>query len=505
VARCSIIIPVYNHAALTRQCLDAVLGTISESVCEVIVVDDASSDATQQVVAAYADRIRILTHTANAGFGVACNDGAAVSTGEYLVFLNNDTIPKDGWLDALVHYAEDHPEAAVIGSKLLFPNDTIQHAGVIVSQDRNPHHLYAGFPSDHPAVNKSRRFQIVTAACVLIRRELFEQVGGFDTSFCNGYEDVDLCLRLGEQGHEVHYCHESVLYHLERMSREDRSKEDKQNLRLYRSRWADRVRPDEMDYYVEDGLLTVQRQSLYPQQFSISPLLASVDSDGIERKLQEMLSMRSRQVFDLLRETTRLTVNAIEKDLGTTAQVNDNNLLSSRDDEYREPVSNAHHDLLSRDDEIIAMIYALQQKLAALREQKCSTANGVSSNVAPSKYLGYRQLIRCIRSEVNSVAPTNATVIVVSSGDSELVNLDGRRAWHFPQTDGGLYAGYHPLDSTVAIDKLESLRTKGGDCLVFPNTAFWWLDHYAQFREHLDKNYKRICDNEYCVIYQLAC
>src|SRR5439155_17167350 len=103
----------------------------------------------------------------NGGFAAACNDGVAAAEGDELVFLNNDTIPTKGWLDAMLAYAKDRPRVAVVGSKLLFPNDTVQHAGVIICQDGNPRHLYTGFPADHPAVNRSRRLQAVTAACML--------------------------------------------------------------------------------------------------------------------------------------------------------------------------------------------------------------------------------------------------------------------------------------------------------------------------------------------------
>src|SRR5262245_35673773 len=258
--RCSIIIPVFNKASLTRQCLDALLGRAPEADDgEVVVVDDGSTDATPRLLAGYGSRVRVVTHPRNVGFATACNDGAAAASGEYLVFLNNDTIPQAGWLDALAGYADRHPRAAVVGSKLLYPNDTIQHAGVVICRDRYPRHIYAGFPADHPVVNKSRRFQVVTAACALLRREPFEQAGGFDPAFRTGNEDVDLCLRLGGLGCEVHYCHESVLYHLESVS-EGRFKHVDANTRLYRERWAERVRPDDLQYYLEDGLLDVHYQ-----------------------------------------------------------------------------------------------------------------------------------------------------------------------------------------------------------------------------------------------------
>src|SRR5262249_25631125 len=250
---CSIIIPVYNKASLTRDCLDSLLSNASEKDdFEVIITDDASTDSTTEVLKRYGDRIRVVSHEVNRGFSTSCNDGAAVARGKYLIFLNNDTISLPGWLDALIRYADNHPHAAVVGSKLLFPNDTIQHAGMVICEDREPRHIYTGFPSDHPLVNKSRRFQVVTGACFLILREYFHQAKGFDVGFRNGYEDVDLCLRLGQLGREIHYCHESALYHLEAVSRDVKA-EEAPNRNLYLSRWGERIRPDEFDYYAEDA------------------------------------------------------------------------------------------------------------------------------------------------------------------------------------------------------------------------------------------------------------
>jgi GT2 family glycosyltransferase len=313
--RCSIIIPVFNRASLTQQCLDVLLAALPASTdAEIIVVDDGSSDVTPQVLAGYGERIRVVTHAGNRGFAATCNDGAAVATGDYLVFLNNDTVPKEGWLDALVRHAEIHPEAAVVGSKLVFPNRTIQHAGVVICHDGYTRHIYAGFPTEHSAVNKTRRFRAVTGACMLVRREAFEGVSGFDIAFVNGYEDHDLCLRLGERGWETWYCHESVLIHLESASREGRQEEFEQGTRLFRDRWAHRLTPDDFQYYVEDGLVTVGYPEFYPISLSMSPLLAVVS----EREFDRLLNVRSHQVFALLKEMIRLTVRLREAGLRST-------------------------------------------------------------------------------------------------------------------------------------------------------------------------------------------
>src|SRR5437763_7134306 len=195
--RCSIVIPVHGRAGLTRQCIDAILAEPPRAGFEVIVVDDASPDDTAAVLRSYGAAIRIVTRRSNGGFARASNEGAAAAAGEYLVLLNNDTIPLTGWLDELVAVADADPRVGVAGSKLLFPNDTIQHAGVVVCQDGNPRHIYAGFPAGHPALEKARAFQAVTAASMLIRRELCERAGGFDPDFQSWLEESALWTQIG--------------------------------------------------------------------------------------------------------------------------------------------------------------------------------------------------------------------------------------------------------------------------------------------------------------------
>lgn len=314
--KCSIIIPVYNHASLTRQCLNRILKVRPlDGDVEIIVIDDASTDITPPMLEGYGDEIRVLTHGRNSGFANACNDGAAVSSGEFLLFLNNDTVPEDGWLEALVKYAAAHPKAAAVGSKLLYLNDTVQHAGVAIGQDKYPRHIYTGFPSDHPAVNKSRRFQAVTAACLLARRGAFEEVGGFDAAFTNSYEDIDLCLRFAEKGYETHYCHESVLHHFESVS-EGRTKNESANARLYHSRWGHRVHQDDILYFIEDGLLSLQYRQLYPITFSLSPLLGTVDGADRQEQADRLLGERSRQALEMLKENIQLRLLLLESQSG---------------------------------------------------------------------------------------------------------------------------------------------------------------------------------------------
>ena len=116
----------------------------------------------------------------------------------------------------------------------------------------------------------------------------------------------------------------------------------------------------------------------------------------------------------------------------------------------------------------------------------------------------YRLMIDTLREHVRNTVPPGATVLLVSRGDDELLQLDGRRAWHFPRTDDGVYAGFHPADSRAAITGLEVLRRAGAEFLVFPATALWWLDHYTGFRQHLERLYFPLVREENtCVIFDL--
>jgi GT2 family glycosyltransferase len=309
---CSVVVPVYNHAALTKGVLDSLLDRSPSRVeHEVVVVDDASEDSTPEMLSEYGDRVRVVRREKNGGFAHACNDGAAAAAGRYVVFLNNDTEPWDGWLDELVAYAEATPAAAVVGSKLLYPNGTVQHAGIVITQERIPRHIYGLFPGDHPAVGKSRRFTCVTGAATLFRAEAFASAGGFDAAFHNAYEDIDLCLRLGQMGHEIHYCAASVLTHLETVTRDFSDYEE--NHRLYLERWGGTVQPDDLSYYLEDGLLEIEYWDQFPIKLTVSPLLAEVINPQDELTAGEIATIRARQVFELLRENAHLRMRLLEE------------------------------------------------------------------------------------------------------------------------------------------------------------------------------------------------
>ena len=486
----SIVIPVHGRAQLTRACLDALLCE-SAPDRELIVVDDASTDTTPELLASYGDSIRALRMDENVGYAQACNAGAAAAGGEALLFLNNDTEPQPGWLAALRAYAERHPATAAIGAKLLYPTGDVQHAGVVIGQDGYPHNLYAGLPAEHPAVNRSRRLQAVTGACILVDRAAFELAGGFDVGFLNSLEDVDLCLRLGEAGGEVHYCHEAVVTHMESVSR-GRLGRFERSVELYRERWRDRVRRDDLMIYAEDGLLELEYADSYPLRLSVSPRLATVDS-GREPEVERLLEAYARQVSDLLAEVVRLTADRRSGERFLPA-LPERSQPGSSDSGRREFLREANR--------LEAEVRGLQERLAR-EEAESGEVNGEDSFAANPR-LGYRRLVERIRAAVGEAVPAGASVLVVSRGDRDLVRLDnGRAAGHFPQDADGSYLGHHPRDSKEAVAHLEALRRGGAQYLVLPATSYWWLEHYADFAEHLRSHYPA-GELDGCTVFRLG-
>jgi hypothetical protein len=115
----------------------------------------------------------------------------------------------------------------------------------------------------------------------------------------------------------------------------------------------------------------------------------------------------------------------------------------------------------------------------------------------------YRELVERIRRAVCDLVPPGDTVAVISKGDGDLLKLEGRQAWHFPQEEDGAYAGHHPADDDACIAELERLRAKGLAFLVIPATSAWWLEHYEEFRRHLEARYAQLAATD-CLIFHLG-
>ena len=211
----SIVIPVYNKIAYTLACLKSLATHAGSATFEVIVVDDCSSDDTPERLADV-DGARAIRNAQNLGFVGSCNAGAAAARGEYVLFLNNDTVVTPGWLEALLRCFAEEPDAGLVGAKLVYPDGRLQEAGGIVFRDGSGWN-YGRFedPAD-PRYNFRREADYCSGAAILLRRDLFESLGGFDQRYAPAYyEDTDLAFAVRAAGLKVYYEPRSTVIHFE--------------------------------------------------------------------------------------------------------------------------------------------------------------------------------------------------------------------------------------------------------------------------------------------------
>ncbi|KAB2897115.1 MAG: glycosyltransferase, partial [Dokdonella sp.] len=213
--RVSIVIPVYNKVEYTLACLRSLAAHAGSTPFEVIVVDDASSDATAQRLAAIGG-IRVERNAGNLGFIGSCNAGAALARGQCLLFLNNDTVVTAGWLEALLRCLDEAPQAGLVGARLVYPDGRLQEAGGIVFSDGSGWN-YGRFddPAD-PRYGFRREVDYCSGAAILLPRALFERLGRFDTRYTPAYyEDTDLAFAVRAAGLKVYVEPAATVVHFE--------------------------------------------------------------------------------------------------------------------------------------------------------------------------------------------------------------------------------------------------------------------------------------------------
>jgi GT2 family glycosyltransferase/glycosyltransferase involved in cell wall biosynthesis/uncharacterized membrane-anchored protein YhcB (DUF1043 family) len=239
----TIVIPVHGQWQMTADCLRSIANDTISHPYRVVVVNDASPDETGAMLAGV-EGVEVIRFSKNRGFLHAVNAGIEVASGSYVVLLNNDTIVQPGWLDALVDMAEQDPWIGLVGSKLVYPDGRLQEAGGIIFRDASGWNYGRNGDPNDPAYNFPREVDYCSAASVLVRREILETLGGFDTRYAPAYyEDTDLAFATRELGYRVVYQPESVVIHREGASHgTDTSSGIKagqvRNQAVFRDKWA---------------------------------------------------------------------------------------------------------------------------------------------------------------------------------------------------------------------------------------------------------------------------
>jgi O-antigen biosynthesis protein len=259
--RASAVVPTFQDAAMTSDAVASLLRSATVDDLEVVVVDNGSTlDLGQQLTAAFLgdDRIRYRRLPVNLNFAIACNVGFALSTGEVVVFLNNDTRSDTDWLPGVVAHLDD-PAVAGAQPVLLYPDGTIQTAGSIFpSADGLACHFLTGRPYADAGPTATMTFHAATAAALVMRAVDLAALEGFDPHYVNGMEDVDLCLRtlaLRPGGFRVEP--RSQLTHLEGKT-PGRGKRIPQNRSFFMDRWRGRLPGPELDKFVQAGFEVVR-------------------------------------------------------------------------------------------------------------------------------------------------------------------------------------------------------------------------------------------------------
>ena len=269
--RVSIIIPTKNGADLVATCVESARAQAGYDAYDVTVIDHASDEpALLDYLAreSAASRLGVFPYAGPFNFAAMNNAAVKATEGSWLLFLNNDVSDfSPGWLADLVAVTELDPRIAAVGARLRYPDGDLQHGGAILDRKRMCLHLHRGRPADDPGylgrVASLQEFSAVTAACVLVRRSAFVQLGGFDERFPNDYNDIDLCLRLRRAGWKVVYAPRVRAVHWEsRTRRVGGTARD-----LFISRWAPSLARDDFFHpylspteFVPDGLARVWRE-----------------------------------------------------------------------------------------------------------------------------------------------------------------------------------------------------------------------------------------------------
>jgi len=278
----SIIIPVYGQHLMTYTCLKSIAETCANESIEIIVIDDCSpvpaSEALSDVTG-----IRVVRNDVNVGFLKNCNKAAALASGEFVLLLNNDIIVTPGWLAALKDVWSVRDNVGMVGAKLIYPDGRLQEAGGIVWRDGSAWNWGRNQDAAKPAYNYLREVDYTSGACLILKRDFWVQLGGFDERYVPAYyEDTDIAFRIRELGKKVYYQPRAVVVHFEGQSSgtdvtQGVKKHQVTNQQIFLARWRqvlakhriNGLMPQlERDRYAKRRVLVVDACMLTPDQDS---------------------------------------------------------------------------------------------------------------------------------------------------------------------------------------------------------------------------------------------
>lgn len=225
-AELSVIIVSWNSAQWIERCLSSLTAALEGIASEILVVDNASEDATVALTHRHFPQVRLLQNSHNAGFGKACNQALAISRGEFVLFLNPDTQVQPGMAKILLHFMRTHPEAGAVGPTLLNPDGSLQLSGntfpalsnlwveaLFLDRCFPAHPLFGRHKLSHVDRTVVHEVDWTMGACLCVPHVVLEKIGGFDERFFLFFEDTDLCWRIRSAGYAIFFLPTARVVH----------------------------------------------------------------------------------------------------------------------------------------------------------------------------------------------------------------------------------------------------------------------------------------------------
>ncbi len=289
----SVVIPCYGQPLHTYTCLKSLAAVTAEAAMEIILVDDASPEPLAESLSGISGVV-ILCLRENSGFISACNAGAQRARGKYLLFLNNDTLVLPHALTALLELIERWPGAELVGPKLIYQDGSLQEAGGILWQDGSAWNYGRGDDTNRPEYNYVREVDYLSGACLMLRRELFHELGGFDPAYAPAYyEDADLACKVREAGGKVMYQPVAEVVHFEGVScgsatTSGMKRHQLLNQKRFQGRWA-----ATLARHAPNGMRIEHERERYVGQriLVIDAYVCTPDKDSGSLRMWEMLAL----------------------------------------------------------------------------------------------------------------------------------------------------------------------------------------------------------------------
>ncbi len=299
----SIIIPVYNEFDYTYLCLKSIYNNTKGIDYEVILADDCSTDKTVQI-SEYVDGITVTRSDKNVRFLHNCNNASAYAKGKYILFLNNDTQVQPEWLSSLVQLIEKDATIGLVGSKFVYPDGRLQEAGGILWSDGSAWNFGHGDNPNLPQYNYVREVDYISGACIMLSKQLWDDIGGFDEQFAPAYcEDSDLAFEVRKRGYKVAYQPQSVVVHFEGISNgTDTSTGQKSyqivNTKKFHDKWKDELLAE----HYEKGknvFLAKDRAKDKKTVLVIDHYIPQYDKDAGSRTVDHYLTILARMGYNV--------------------------------------------------------------------------------------------------------------------------------------------------------------------------------------------------------------